>query len=46
MLLADAARHNLDVDDELRDRLALWATDLAGIVSLVDELRSSILQPA
>jgi hypothetical protein len=45
LLLADAHHHNLDIDDDLRDRLALWATDLPTIQALTRELRSAVLQP-
>lgn len=46
MLLADAARHDILVGEELRERLSLWATDLPTILLLVEELRGALLQPA
>ena len=45
MLLADAARHGIDVDDDLREQLAIWRSDLPGITSLVGELRGCLYGP-
>jgi hypothetical protein len=45
LLLADAARHDLPIAQDLRDRLALWCDDLPGIRVLVDELRAALLRP-
>jgi hypothetical protein len=45
LLLADAARHDLQVPEDLCERLSLWATDLPTILILVDELRD-VLRPA
>jgi hypothetical protein len=46
MLLSDAARHDIPIGEDLRERLALWAEDLPTIAVLVDELRLVVLQPA
>lgn len=45
-LLAIAASYNIDVDEDLRDRLALWATDIQTTQGLVGELQGAVLQAA
>jgi hypothetical protein len=46
LLLADAARHDLVIPQDLRDRLALWCEDLPGIQTLVGELQDALLATA
>lgn len=46
MLLADAARHDIPIGEELREQLALWRDDLPGIQALVGELRGALLATA
>jgi hypothetical protein len=45
-LLAAASHRNLDIPGDLRERLGLWTDSLLDAVSLVDELRDSVLVPA
>lgn len=44
-LLGEIAYRNLDIPDDLRERLGVWTDSLLDAVSLVDELRSAVLQP-
>mgnify|MGYP003622927669 CR=1 FL=1 len=45
-LVADAARYDLPISDELRERLALFAGGLDELLALRCELEETLLQPA
>lgn len=45
-MVHDAARYNLPISPELRERITLWDGDLNEIQQLRDELENALLQAA
>lgn len=46
LLLAGAAKHDLDVPDALRERISLWTGDLIELEALRYQLEGALLTPA
>ena len=46
LLVAGAAKHDMPVPDELRERTSLWAGDLIELEALRYELENALLAPA